>query len=76
MKKNEDLLKMRNKYVPQAVYNIIPSFIEKANGAKMTDIEGFEMIDFAGGIGTINVGHCHPKVVNAIKDQADKYIHT
>ena len=76
MKKNKDLLELRNKYVPQAVYNTIPSFIERAKCAKMTDVEGFEMIDFAGGIGTINVGHCHPKVVNAIKDQAEKYIHT
>ena len=76
MKKNKDMLEMRNRYVPQAVFNVTPSFIEKAKGAKMTDIEGFELIDFAGGIGTINVGHCHPKVVNAIKDQVDKYIHT
>lgn len=76
MKKNKDMLEMRNRFVPQAVFNVTPSFIEKAKGSKMTDIEGFEMIDFAGGIGTINVGHCHPKVVNAIKDQADKYIHT
>lgn len=76
MKKNEDLLKLRNKYVPKAVFNTILSFISKANNVKMTDIEGFEMIDFAGGIGTVNVGHCHPKVVNAIKDQAEKYIHT
>ncbi|MBY8984658.1 MAG: 4-aminobutyrate--2-oxoglutarate transaminase [Candidatus Lokiarchaeota archaeon] len=76
MKKNKDLLALRNKYIPQAVYNTIPSFIENAKGAKMTDVEGFEMIDFAGGIATINVGHCHPKVVNAIKDQAEKYIHT
>jgi 4-aminobutyrate aminotransferase/(S)-3-amino-2-methylpropionate transaminase len=76
MKKNKDLLELRNKYVPKAVYNILPSFISKANGARMTDIEGFEMIDFAGGIATINVGHCHPKVVSAIKDQAEKYIHT
>jgi 4-aminobutyrate aminotransferase/(S)-3-amino-2-methylpropionate transaminase len=76
MKTNEDLLALRNRYVPKAVYNTIPSFIESANGAKMTDIEGFEMIDFAGGIATNNVGHCHPKVVNAIKDQVEKYIHT
>ena len=76
MKRNKDLLALRNKYIPQAVYNTIPSFIENAKGAKMTDVEGFEMIDFAGGIATINVGHCHPKVVNAIKDQAEKYIHT
>jgi len=76
MRKNKDMLEMRNRYVPQAVFNVTSSFIGKAKGAKMTDIEGFEMIDFAGGIGTINVGHCHPKVVNAIKDQVDKYIHT
>ncbi|MFW9873397.1 MAG: 4-aminobutyrate--2-oxoglutarate transaminase [Candidatus Thorarchaeota archaeon] len=76
MKKNENLLELRNQYVPKAVYNIIPSFIDMAEGARMTDVEGFEMIDFAGGIATNNVGHCHPKVVNAIKDQAEKYIHT
>ena len=76
MKNNASLLELRKKYVPQAVWNSIPSFIKTAKGAKMTDIEGFEMIDFAGGIATVNVGHCHPKVVNAIKDQAEKYIHT
>ncbi len=76
MKKNENLLELRKQYVPKAVYNTFPSFISQANGAKMTDIEGYEMIDFAGGIATVNVGHCHPKVVSAIKDQAEKYIHT
>lgn len=42
----------------------------------MIDVDGRELIDFAGGIGVNNVGHCHPKVVAAIKSQADKYIHT
>ncbi|MFX1454316.1 MAG: 4-aminobutyrate--2-oxoglutarate transaminase [Promethearchaeota archaeon] len=76
MTRNEDLLVLRNQYVPKAVYNTIPSFIERASGAKMIDVEGFEMIDFAGGIATLNVGHCHPKVVDAIKDQTEKYLHT
>ena len=76
MTSNKKLLELREKYVPRAVYNIIPSFINKASGARMTDVEGFEMIDFSGGIATVNVGHCHPKVVSAIKDQAEKYIHT
>jgi 4-aminobutyrate aminotransferase/(S)-3-amino-2-methylpropionate transaminase len=39
-------------------------------------VEGNEFIDFAGGIGVMNVGHCHPKVVEAIKDQAEKLTHT
>ena len=76
MSSNEELLKIRNKYVPQAVFNIIPKFIQSAQGAIMSDVDGHTMIDFAGGIGTLNVGHCHPKVVAAIKDQAEKYIHT
>ena len=42
----------------------------------MIDVDGRELIDFAGGIGVNNVGHSHPKVVAAIKDQADKFIHT
>lgn len=42
----------------------------------MTDVDGREFIDFAGGIGVNNVGHCHPKVVAAIKEQADQLIHT
>jgi 4-aminobutyrate aminotransferase/(S)-3-amino-2-methylpropionate transaminase len=76
MTSNKKLLELREKYIPKAVYNTLPSFIRNANGAIMTDVEGFNMIDFAGGIATINVGHCHPKVVEFIKDQAEKYIHT
>ena len=72
----EELTKLRNKNVPQAPYNITPAFIREARGALMIDVEGRELIDFAGGIGVNNVGHCHPKVVAAIKDQADKCIHT
>jgi 4-aminobutyrate aminotransferase/(S)-3-amino-2-methylpropionate transaminase len=40
------------------------------------DVEGREYIDFAGGIAVMNVGHSHPKVVAAIRDQADKFTHT
>ncbi len=42
----------------------------------ITDVEGREYIDFAGGIGVLNVGHSHPKVVAAIKEQAEKFTHT
>ena len=70
------LLDRRNKCIPQGPFNITPAFIKKASGAVMTDVDGNEFIDFAGGIGVNNVGHCHPKVVKAIKDQAEKFIHT
>ena len=45
-------------------------------GAILTDVEGKEYIDFSGGIAVMNVGHSHPKVVAAIKDQAEKFTHT
>jgi len=73
---NEELLRLRNKHVPQGPVNVAPVFIQKAEGALLTDVEGNEYIDFAGGIGVNNVGHSHPKVVQAIKDQAEKFIHT
>jgi len=76
MSTNEALLQQRSKHVPQGPFHVTPAFIKKARGAVMTDVEGKEYIDFAGGIGVLNVGHCHPKVVEAIKDQAEKYIHT
>ncbi len=73
---NSQLLEMRKKHIPQGPGNITQAFIREARGAVMVDVEGRELIDFAGGIGVNNVGHCHPKVVAAIKDQAEKCIHT
>lgn len=67
---------LRQEHVAQGPANITPAVIKEAKGAVMTDVDGKEFIDFAGGIGVNNVGHCHPKVVKAIKDQADQFIHT
>jgi 4-aminobutyrate aminotransferase/(S)-3-amino-2-methylpropionate transaminase len=69
------LLERRVKNVPQGVSNTVPSFAEKGEGALLTDVDGNTFIDFAGAIGTLNAGHCPPKVVEALKKQLDKYIH-
>ena len=74
--RNDRLLKRRIENVPQVQSNVNALQIKKAEGALMTDVNGREFIDFAGGIGVNNVGHCNPKVTAAIKDQADKLIHT
>jgi 4-aminobutyrate aminotransferase / (S)-3-amino-2-methylpropionate transaminase / 5-aminovalerate transaminase len=74
--RNAELMELRNKHVPAGVSLLNPAFIAHAQGAIMTDVDGRELIDFAGGIGVNNVGHCHPKVVAAIKAQAEKFIHT
>jgi 4-aminobutyrate aminotransferase/(S)-3-amino-2-methylpropionate transaminase len=74
--RSEYLRKMRSIVVPRGPYNFTPFFAEKAVGALIYDVDGRELIDFSGGIAVMNVGHSHPKVVAAIKDQAEKFTHT
>ena len=77
---NEDsstgLHELRNKVIAKGNASSIDRYISHAKGAVITDIEGNDYLDFAGGIAVMNVGHSHPKVVKAIKDQADKFTHT
>jgi len=75
-KTNKELMALRTKHVPQGPFNITPIFVKRAKGALIEDVEGNEYIDFGGGIGVVNVGHCNEKVVSAIKEQADQYLHT
>jgi len=75
-KTNKQLMEIRTEHVPQGPFNITPIFVKRAKGALIEDVEGNEYIDFGGGIGVVNVGHCNEKVVAAIKSQADQYLHT
>ena len=49
--------------------------VASADGSRVTDVDGRSYIDFAGGIGCQNTGHRHPAVVEAVKEQADRYLH-
>jgi len=73
---NQELMALRQKHVPPGPFNITPIFVKKAKGAIIEDVEGKHYIDFAGGIGVENVGHCAEQVVFAIKEQAEQFIHT
>ncbi len=74
--KAKALVERRVNAVPQGIGHLGPIYIADGKGAKMVDVDGNEYIDFVGGIGCLNFGHCHPEVVAAIKEQADKYMHT
>src|SRR3569832_969879 len=50
--------------------------LDRALNSKVWDVDGKEYVDFAGGIGALNVGHCHPKVVAALREQAGTLLHT
>jgi 4-aminobutyrate aminotransferase / (S)-3-amino-2-methylpropionate transaminase / 5-aminovalerate transaminase len=74
--KSREILEQRNKYVPKGISNNCHSFVKKAQGALVEDVDGNCYIDFAGAIGTVNVGHSHPRVVRALQEQASQFIHT
>lgn len=73
---NQELMALRQEHVPPGPFNITPIFVKRAKGAIIEDVEGRRYIDFAGGIGVENVGHCAEQVVSAIKEQAEQFIHT
>src|SRR5579863_1627212 len=74
--RSQALMRRRNAAVPQAVYHSTPVFVSKAEGAVIEDVDGNRLIDFAGGIGCVNTGHRAPLVINAIRRQLDRFLHT
>jgi 4-aminobutyrate aminotransferase/(S)-3-amino-2-methylpropionate transaminase len=69
-------MKRRNAAVVQAAYHATPVFVAKAEGGVVEDVDGNRLIDFAGGIGCLNTGHRAPAVVDAVRRQLDRFLHT
>src|SRR5919198_5105602 len=74
--RSRELLERERGAVARPLIVHVPVFVADAEGATITDVDGNRFIDFAGGVGVMNVGHGHPKVVEAIQDQAARYVHT
>lgn len=70
------LAERRKRVVSNGQGSVTPVYIKKAKDALLTDVDGNTFIDFAGGIGVMNVGHGNPNVLEAVKNQADDNIHT
>jgi 4-aminobutyrate aminotransferase / (S)-3-amino-2-methylpropionate transaminase / 5-aminovalerate transaminase len=70
------LAQSRRDHVPRGVSTAHPIWIASGDGAVLWDVDGRRYVDFAGGIGTMNVGHGHPAVVAAIVEQAARLTHT
>ncbi len=73
---NESLKSRRDEACPVGLPSKSGIYAARAKGAELWDVEGKRYIDFIGGIGVLNVGHAHPKVVEAIKKQSESFIHT
>lgn len=69
------LMARREAAVARGPYHATPIFAAKAEGAMIEDVDGNRFLDFAGGIGCLNMGHRAPRVDAAIRQQLDKYLH-
>ena len=73
---NQSFQDRRNAAVPRGLANAMPVYVDRAENAELWDVEGNRFIDFAGGIAVLNTGHRHPKIVEAVKAQLDRFTHT
>ncbi len=74
--RSKALLTEKEQFVANAIGIHLPAFVQRAEGALLTDVDGHTFIDLSGGVGCLNVGHSHPKVVQAIVDQTRRFTHT
>lgn len=73
--KAQAMIDRRSKAIPAAIRCGYPVVMDHAEGAMIEDVDGNKFLDWIGGVGVLNIGHCHPEVVEAVKAQADKYFH-
>ena len=72
---NDRLLALRDEHVPRGIATAHPVVAARAEGAELWDVDGKRYLDFVGGIGVLNVGHSHPRVVEAVRRQVGEISH-
>src|ERR687894_263865 len=76
MSTSDELHKRRTAAVARGVGSVITSYVDRASGGTLVDVDGREWIDFAAGIAVTNVGNAAPRVVDAVRDQVERFTHT
>jgi 4-aminobutyrate aminotransferase / (S)-3-amino-2-methylpropionate transaminase / 5-aminovalerate transaminase len=71
-----ELKAIRDEYVPRGITTAHPLVVDHAQGSELWDVDGRRYVDFVGGIGVMNVGHNHPRVMAAVHEQLDRVTHT
>jgi 4-aminobutyrate aminotransferase/(S)-3-amino-2-methylpropionate transaminase len=74
--RSRELLARRRAAVPKAVFNTVPVFVRAASGAIVEDVDGNRFIDLGAGLAVLNTGNAAPPVVEAVRDQAERYTHS
>src|SRR5262249_57923610 len=74
--RSKALMRRRQAALPRALSHSSPIFAASATDSSVTDVDGNVYLDLAGGIGVMNVGHSQPAVVDAVKQQVERFSHT
>jgi len=74
--RSQEILARKEHVVADPLSIFLPVVIDHGEGATLTDVDGNTFIDFTGGVGCLNVGHAHPRVVEAVSEQAARFFHT
>ena len=74
--RSREIIERKQRVVADPLSLTFPIVIERGEGARLTDVDGNTFIDFTGGVGCLNVGHSHPRVVEAAQEQLERFSHT
>jgi 4-aminobutyrate aminotransferase/(S)-3-amino-2-methylpropionate transaminase len=74
--RSREILERKARVVADPLSVYLPIVAAQGRGATLTDVDGNTFLDFAGGVGCLNVGHAHPRVVEAVQEQAARFLHT
>jgi 4-aminobutyrate aminotransferase/(S)-3-amino-2-methylpropionate transaminase len=74
--RSAEILSRMERVIADPLSVTFPIVIERGDGATLTDVDGNTFIDFTGGVGCLNVGHSHPRVVEAAQEQLERFSHT
>jgi 4-aminobutyrate aminotransferase / (S)-3-amino-2-methylpropionate transaminase / 5-aminovalerate transaminase len=74
--RSREIVERKERVIAAPLSLVHPVFVAEAHGATLTDVDGNTFIDFTGGVGCLNVGHSHPRLVEAAQEQLARFAHT
>jgi 4-aminobutyrate aminotransferase / (S)-3-amino-2-methylpropionate transaminase / 5-aminovalerate transaminase len=74
--RSREILQRKEQVIADPLTIFLPVVADHGEGATLTDVDGNTFIDFTGGVGCLNVGHGNPRVIEAVQEQAAKFLHT
>jgi 4-aminobutyrate aminotransferase/(S)-3-amino-2-methylpropionate transaminase len=74
--RSREILERKARAVADPLVVLLPIVAHEAQGVRLTDVDGNTFIDFTGGVGVLNVGYSHPRVLEAMREQLERFVHT